>query len=149
MNTNTPAARIRSNLKAAGIPAKAVSVRSRHTGSVEVVVKSLAVDFRKVKEIAQQEENIRRCEATGEILSGGNTYVFVTLGDEALDEAMKEVKVPDDFNSFPGSPAFFKNFEVYKDGVDYIVYRTDADWRWTHVARTYSLRNAIAACLGA
>lgn len=107
-NTNTPAARIRNNLKAAGIPAKAVSVRTRSTGSVDVVVNSLDVDYRKVKEIAQSEESIRRCEYTGEILSGGNTY----------------------------------------ERGDFEAYRLTSD-SCRRICGTYSLRNAVAACLGA
>lgn len=141
-NTNTPAARIRNNLKAAGIPAKAVSVRTRSTGSVDVVVNSLDVDYRKVKEIAQSEESIRRCEYTGEILSGGNTYVFIQLGDEAIDLAMAEVvqKTPTLY--------VFRDCEIYHERGDFEAYRLTSE-SCRRICGTYSLRYAVAACLGA
>lgn len=81
----TPAAldakKIRQALKAElGLGPKHVAVRSSNYSmgsSIRVVIKAEGVDFRKVQEIAGRVEEVRRCELTGEILSGGNQFVFV------------------------------------------------------------------------
>ena len=69
---------------------KQVSVKSPHYSSVVVTVKDLSVDFNKVKDIAESFEVIRRCEASQEILCGGNTFIDVRLDSDALDKASEE-----------------------------------------------------------
>jgi len=81
----TTAKTIRENLKTIGLNRTAVSVRSPHWGSVDVEIKDRAVDFRKVNEIAMAEQRISRCEASGEILSGGNTFVHVSIVADVSD----------------------------------------------------------------
>lgn len=75
---------IRTELKAAGYNRNKVSVRSRHWGSVCVTIKDLAVDYREVSKIAKAKECVSRCSYSGEILSGGNTFIDVKY-DDALD----------------------------------------------------------------
>ena len=73
-------AKIRAELKAAGIPARAVSVRVKDAGystSVHVSIKDINVSLEKVKRIAEGYEEIRRDERSCEILEGCNTFVFV------------------------------------------------------------------------
>lgn len=74
--------RIRSNLKAAGIGARAVSVRVTAGGSINVTIRSADVDGATVSRIAHAEEKIDRCHLTGEILAGGNTLIFVSVADD-------------------------------------------------------------------
>lgn len=72
--------RIRQELKKAGykVP-KEISVRKEHTGyssSYNITIKSFKVDFDDVSKIAKKFNDIDYDEK-GEILSGGNTYIFV------------------------------------------------------------------------
>jgi hypothetical protein len=81
------AAAIRAAYKALGWTARDVSVRTRsYAGggsSIHVTVKSPDVDLRKAWQIAQGQERVRYDEHSGEILSGGNRFVFVEHGAEA------------------------------------------------------------------
>lgn len=76
----TPAQQLKAMLKKAGFPIKMISVvyDSYSMGSsIKVKLLSFEIDSDAVKEVASQFESIRRCEATGDILGGGNQYVFV------------------------------------------------------------------------
>jgi hypothetical protein len=77
MTTKETAARIRSDLKAAGFGPKKVSVRCTQGGSVDVEVKDRIDSLDPVREIAERSEKIDRCHMTGEIAAGVNTFVFV------------------------------------------------------------------------
>lgn len=89
------AAAIRKELKKQlGVTNRQVSVRSRNSGydeAIDVTIKDLKVNKAKVEAIASRHEHIRRCEYSGEILAGGNTYVFVTLDYDALSAAKEEL----------------------------------------------------------
>lgn len=76
---------IRARIKAAGVNPKLVSVRSDYT-SVSVHVKHWTVPLCKVEEITKGLSRVRRCEATGEILGGGNLFVHAQYETGALDE---------------------------------------------------------------
>ena len=81
---------IQEKLKAAGIPRAAYSIRVRDAGystSVNIAVKDMAIRPSEVKRIAASYESIDYCQASGEILEGANTYVFVDRDYEALDTA--------------------------------------------------------------
>ena len=86
-------AKIRAELKAAGIPARAVSVRVKDAGystSVRVSIKDINVSLEKVKRIAEGYEEIRRDERSYEILEGCNTYVVVDYDSDMMrDEREK------------------------------------------------------------
>jgi hypothetical protein len=72
---------IRKSLKELGYNSRKVSVREDSGGlswCIRITIKDENVDEQAVKEIAQKAKKIDRCEVTGEILGGGNTYVFVT-----------------------------------------------------------------------
>jgi hypothetical protein len=72
--------RIRDGLKAAGYNSRKVSVTEEPGGleyCMNVRIKDDGVDAEKVKEIAEKERKVDRCEVSGEVLAGGNTYVFV------------------------------------------------------------------------
>lgn len=77
---------IRTDLKAIGYSAAKVSVRRRPGGierSIHITIRDASVDHVKVAEIGDGYESIRRCEASGDILGGGNTYVWIHWSDEA------------------------------------------------------------------
>ena len=81
---------IREALKAAGYNRTRVGVTSESFSmgsSVTVTIKDPTVDFEEVERIANTRESIRRCEYSGEILSGGNTYIHVYTTKE-VDEAL-------------------------------------------------------------
>ena len=69
-----PADRLRAALKAAGFNARRVSVRHHHS-TLRVTIRDASVSLTQVEAIASPFESVRRCEATGEILLGGNCYV--------------------------------------------------------------------------
>lgn len=95
MTVKEKAAAIRKELKKQlGVTSKQVSVRSRNSGydeAIDVTIKDLKVNKMKVEAIANRYEYIRRCEYSGEILSGGNTYVFVRLDYDALYAAKEKL----------------------------------------------------------
>jgi len=91
MSTET-AKKIRKALKDKGFNIKDFSVRSRSgslSSSVNVFIKNIKVDIDEVKEITRRFKEIDYCEASGEILGGGNTFVFVEYDWEVLQEASK------------------------------------------------------------
>lgn len=82
------AAEIRAALKAKhGWTSRDVSVVSdSYSGgsSIHIKIKSPTVSKLAVEKIANGEEHVRYCEYSGEILSGGNRFVFVDYAEEAL-----------------------------------------------------------------
>ena len=95
MTVKEKAANIRKELKKQlGVTSRQVSVRSRNAGydeAIDVTIKDLKVNKAKVEAIANKYKYISRCEYSGEILAGGNTYVFVTLDYDALRAAKEEL----------------------------------------------------------
>lgn len=81
------ARQIRAALKQKGWTSRDISVRSdtySMGSSVDVVIKNPGIPQEAVEKIARGGERIRRDEATGEILGGGNTYIHVSYSHEAL-----------------------------------------------------------------
>ena len=76
--TTERAKNIRQELKQLGYNNKKVSVRC-DGGSINVILKFIpnTEQVKEVKKVAEKFEKIHYDEATGEILSGGNTFVFV------------------------------------------------------------------------
>lgn len=76
-----------------GLTSKRVSVRAHGFSmgeSIRVEIKDPAVPFDVVNKIARSHERIRRCEISGDILSGGNLYVDVAFSRECLAEITKK-----------------------------------------------------------
>ena len=67
-----------------------VSVRSPYYGCVNVEVHDATADYDAVKEIAKRQKSISRCEASGEILCGGNTFIFVEYSERAQATVLAE-----------------------------------------------------------
>lgn len=76
---------IRQALRSIGYNARKVSVRSPYYGSITFTIRDASVDRKAIEEFAKQYEEIDRCEASGEILSGGNTFVHVEATEEVQD----------------------------------------------------------------
>ena len=80
-------AEIRAKIKAAGIPARSVSVRVQYAGystSINVRIKDISVGRKQVEKIAKEYRDVSYDERSGEILEGGNTYVFVDYDYEMM-----------------------------------------------------------------
>ncbi len=63
-----------------GYNSRQVSVRDNPGGlstSITVRLKKPGLDFDKIEAIAERHVKVDRCERSGEIMGGGNTYVFV------------------------------------------------------------------------
>jgi hypothetical protein len=89
--SDNAAQKIRNDLRAAGYALRAFSIRSSKTGSVTVEIKDASIAKGEITQIACQHEQIRRDEATGEILQGGNTFVSVRYAHAALAAAGVEL----------------------------------------------------------
>lgn len=88
LSTTDRAAAIRAALKARHISSRQVSIRAEYFSmgsAIRVSIKDAAVPLALVKAIAEDHESIRRCEMTGDILSGGNRYVTVSYAQSALE----------------------------------------------------------------
>lgn len=82
----TKAAEIRKALKAIGYTSKHVSVRSESYSmgsSINIKIKRDGVNRAEVERIANTGSRVHYCESSGEILSGGNRFVFVDVDDSA------------------------------------------------------------------
>jgi hypothetical protein len=77
----TPAQRLRAALKLAGFNARRVSVRHDHS-TLRVTLRDASAALSAVQAIADGFRSVRHCEATGEILCGGNTFVEVAYADD-------------------------------------------------------------------
>ena len=96
-STTDEAKELRTELKEKlGANSRQVSVRTEYYSmgsSIHVWVKDPEISLPAVKQIAKKAERISRCPITGDILSGGNTYVSVNYTREAL--AARTAKVID------------------------------------------------------
>jgi hypothetical protein len=91
MGMSNAAVLIRNDLKAAGYALRAFSIRTAATGSVTVEIRDASIPKSKITEIACRYESISRDTATGEILSGGNTFISVRYARAALQAAGVEL----------------------------------------------------------
>lgn len=80
MTASEKAKSIRSELKKAGFTSRQVSVKHRYCGyssSYHITIKDGNVSELQIKDICKSFESVDYDERTGEILEGGNDYVFV------------------------------------------------------------------------
>ncbi len=75
-----------------GYNTRDLSVRVDHS-SINISVKSCDVSVAKVTAIVEKYRSVDRCQYTGEILSGGNTYVFVSYSHkmEIVEELFNKI----------------------------------------------------------
>lgn len=72
---------IRAELKAHGYNSRRIGVTLKYAGYssvINVTIKELAIDKKEIENIADKYKFFERDERTGEILSGGNTYIRVS-----------------------------------------------------------------------
>lgn len=80
MTSTEKAKAIRAALKEAGFTSRQVSVRHRYVGyssSYHITIKDGNVSELQIKDICKSFESVDYDERTGEILEGGNDYIFV------------------------------------------------------------------------
>ena len=92
MSTPNSATSLRAALKSAGYSARQVTVRQRHS-TLDVTIRVAGVSHTKVSTIAGAFESVRRCEASGEILQGGNVFVSVEYADALVDPLKASILV--------------------------------------------------------
>ncbi len=83
---------VKAAFKKKGWSSRQVAVRRKFfSGGSElsIEIRDPSVPICVVKEIAEAGKSIRRCEVTGEILSGGNRYVHVRYRDDVLEAMAK------------------------------------------------------------
>jgi len=92
MDAKTIRKRIKDEL---GLNCRKVSVRGRpctYSWAIDVVIK-VPTAKSPIEAIAKGAESIDRCEYSGEILSGGNTYVSVDYAEGVLDGFFDEAAI--------------------------------------------------------
>lgn len=95
MTTKEHAAALRATFKRHGWTSRDISVKIdtySMGSSIDVRVKRMGIPFDVVERIAKGAESVRRCEYSGEILSGGNRYVSVSYTHEAADAIQDHYK---------------------------------------------------------
>lgn len=97
MTNKEIAQEIRKALKENGYSRKDISVRSSYIGyssRFDVSIKNPLIRYSEVKEIVKRYENYERDIASGEILEGGNDFVFVSYEYGIFDDVIAEL-LPD------------------------------------------------------
>lgn len=90
-------AAIRAELKKLGFNSKQVSVKSGNCGYSDyshITIKDLSIDIKAVEKVCKVFNHVDYDEYTGEILSGGNTYIRVEYDYKALSDMMN-AKMPE------------------------------------------------------
>lgn len=123
MSTTDTAKQIRSDLKSQlGLNSRQVSVKKTPGGAVRVKILVPTVSIDAVKKIACRYERVSHCEATGEILSGGNTFVFVLYAEEVIKHVAAVVRA-----MYEGAGSF-RGISMYRSGTG----DDDLDWFSAH-----------------
>lgn len=141
------ATEIKKLLKAAGIDPRLIRSRLDNYSmgsSLNVKLLSLGIDIEAVQQILSQAfERVRKCEMTGETLSGGNAFVFVDYHEDALIpdallQAARSIRfsfsgyTPDDVKASLGGRELAEKLGIsgrVATAVMYRLLRTDAEVR--------------------
>ena len=86
---------IRETLKKAGYKTSDFSIRSYDCGysdSSKIHIKNLSIDVSKIRNLLKKFESVDYDERSGEILSGGNTYIIVDYDYETIRAKENEVR---------------------------------------------------------
>lgn len=137
---------IRTALKAAGIKRNAVSVRGDHN-SIHCVIKSADVAYKVVADAAYAHRKIHYCEYSGEILSGGNTYVSVEYHEDVVD-AIAKTLLPKLLNLKEVGQVVWNdtsaNYDEHNDRFDVWQQHDGADYR-DHVTMCWTVAEVATA----
>ena len=90
MTNKERSAAIRAEIKKLGYNSRQVSVKSRNCGysdETRIEVKDLSCDIKAIEKACTKFESIDYDKYSGEILSGGNTYIFVQYDYNAINKA--------------------------------------------------------------
>ncbi|MBQ9211056.1 MAG: hypothetical protein IJ153_05610 [Clostridia bacterium] len=88
MTNKELSAAIRDDLKKAGIPKSAYSIRVQWAGyerSITIKVKDISVNIDRVNRVLLHYQHVYRDERCGEILAGGNTYAHADYDYKMMD----------------------------------------------------------------
>lgn len=151
------AKKVRTALKAAGIPARSVSVRSESYSmgsSIRVEINDPTISPKLVESIASEQEKVSRCPYSGEILNGGNRFVFVDIGRKAVEAKIARdaelieglVAAATEANKQQGGWATFGEFAVLRDRYDLLLSRR-SNLQDRLGLNTYALAESIARSL--
>lgn len=120
--------KIRAALKAAGISNRQVSVRHRRAGyssAWHITIKDNSLSVRRVREICERFQDVDRDDRTGEILAGGNDFVFVARaydapvdGSEYLEAVQKAIS--EISGNSAGVPIEGTGWNIFQSGGFYI-----------------------------
>lgn len=81
---------IKSYLKENGIDTRKVSIRHEYPGYSEIfniTIKDININANKIEELTRHFESYETDERTGEILAGGNTFIYVSYDYDVIKEA--------------------------------------------------------------
>ena len=93
MTIKEKCAAMRAELKKLGYNSKQVSVRGGYCGysvSADITIKDLKADRKAIEKVCKKFQSIDYDCASGEILEGGNTYIFVKYDYDTLKNAIEE-----------------------------------------------------------
>ena len=90
MDINLKAKKLREELKKLGYNSRKISVVVRHYTSINVKIKDVTIGLQEIKKIADKYKSIDYCQISGEILEGGNDFVFVDYDRDKLSLAAEK-----------------------------------------------------------
>lgn len=147
---------IKNYLKDNGIDTKKVSVKELSGGysqAFQITIKSSDIDIEEVENLSHHFKNYEIDERTGEILQGGNTFVFVEYdyntikevnqkyNDVIIDKIKEKLKQHcqydiDAWNKGDGSVKISKNIMIYKNNGCYEIKNLE-DYKTLISGKTY------------
>lgn len=153
---------IKKYLKENGIDTKNINVKCFNGGyseSYNITIKDININIEKVRELVKTFESYERDERTGEILEGGNIYIFVNydyntlkLANEkynavvlnVIDKKLKEQckQDIDAWNNGDGAVRISQNILIIKDGNTYEV-REDKSYKTLRAGINYIAEKLI------
>jgi hypothetical protein len=102
---------MKKELKEAGINTKNIRIRVK-AYSVHCEVSDLSIKISDVEAVLKSKyESISRCEYTGEVLQGGNTFVSVSYDWDALKKAEQDYNLVKELAAL--TKEFCENFPIY------------------------------------
>jgi len=109
-----------------GYNAKFVTVKKRHYYALDFTIRDASVNKKHLEKWVKRFESISRCEYSGDILSGGNTFVDVSASEDVKKQwqqkylsevtaAFKQLRELDE-----GEAVDLGNYTLYRERHDYV-----------------------------